>query len=63
MMKSLRLSVKVGDLVRNRTYSATERQVGLVLFVNEEGGTLKVFSSGRIKWFITSCCEVASEGR
>ena len=53
--------MKVGDIVK---YSgATNQQAGLVLYVHEDAGTLKVFSSGRIKWFVISGCEVISESR
>jgi hypothetical protein len=39
-------------------------QVGIVLFNNIEGGTLKILTADKgIKWFVTSCCEVVSENR
>jgi len=58
--------VKVGDLVVYK-YDApykvsTER--ALVLYINDEGGTLKVLDSqGQVDWFVTSYCEVVSESR
>ncbi len=64
--------MKVGDLVRYKynTLSAFEsdrgfsKPFGLILYVNEEGGTLKVVNwDGQIDWFVTSYCEVISEGR
>ena len=54
--------MKVGDLV---SYSYWEnmdpKPTGLVLFINEPGGTVKVYSGGRIKWFVVTGCEVVSE--
>jgi hypothetical protein len=62
--------MKVGDLVRYK-YIATDGQrhdhlktkPALILYVNEEGGTLKVLdSNGQVDWFVTSYSEVISEG-
>jgi len=51
--------VKVGDIVKYG-YSRT----GVILYVNEPGGTLKVLDKfGKIDWFVTSYCEVISESR
>jgi|TARA_R110000744_G_scaffold224128_2_gene342734 hypothetical protein len=51
--------MKVGDLVKYYGTTLT----GLVLYINKEGGTLKVLSSGEIKWYVTSGCKVISESR
>ena len=69
--------MKIGDLVvynyaprghPNRAARIKHKkpvdQIGIVLYDNEEGGTLKVLTADKgIKWFVTSCCEVVSEGR
>ena len=69
--------MKVGDLVvynyaprGHPNYAARIKygkqvdQTGVILFNNEEGGTLKVLTADKgIKWFVTSCCEVISESR
>jgi len=58
--------VKVGGIVKYG-YSKYEDEspvIGKVLYVNEDGGTLKVLDKyGNIDWFVTSYCEVISEGR
>ena len=58
--------MKIGDLVAYKYdggYHLPPRRA-LVLYVNAEGGTLKVLDShGQIDWFVTSCCEVISESR
>ena len=57
--------MKVGDLVVYK-YDGLflEAEQALVLYVNNEGGTLKVLDSkGKIDWFVTSYCEVISESR
>ena len=58
--------MKVGDIVKYG-YSKYEDEspvIGKVLYVNEDGGTLKVLDKyGNIDWFVTSYCEVISEGR
>ena len=57
-------SVKVGDLVVYKYDAQVSTERALVLYVNDEGGTLKVLTADKgIKWFVTSCCEVVSEGR
>jgi hypothetical protein len=56
--------MKVGDLVVYK-YDAPDvfGERALVLYVNDEGGTLKVLDSqGKVDWFVTSYCEVISEG-
>ena len=66
---------KIGDLVvynyaprGHPNYAARIKlekpvdQVGIVLYDNEEGGTLKVLTADKgIKWFVTSCCSVTPE--
>ena len=58
--------IKVGDLVRYG-YSRYEDEslvIGKVLFVNVQGGTLKVLDKyGKIDWFVTSYCEFLDESR
>jgi len=50
--------MKVGDLAR---YG---QLIGLVLYVNKAGGTLRAFCCGHgFRWFVTSECEVISESR
>jgi len=62
--------VKVGDLVVYKydapyyTSCKVSTERALILYVNAEGGTLKVLDSqGQVDWFVTSYCEVISEGR
>ena len=59
--------MKVGDLVRYkypRVEKHKSRDTGIILYVNTEGGTLKVLDNlGNVDWFVTSYCEVISEGR
>lgn len=58
--------MKVGDIVkygRSRYEDGTD-VTGVILHVNEPGGTLKVLDKfGKIDWFVTSYCEVISESR
>ena len=53
--------MRVGDIVKYG-YSKYEDEtpvIGKVLFVNVQGGTLKVLDKyGKIDWFVTSYCEV-----
>jgi len=52
--------MKVGDLVRYgySKYDDDSPVIGKVLYVNEDGGTLKVLDRfGAIDWFVTSYCE------
>ena len=60
------MSVKVGDVVRygHSKYKDESEVIGVVLIVNEPGGTLKVLDKfGKVDWFVTSYCEVISESR
>ena len=47
--------MKVGDLVK---YYGSWTDVGFVLKVSSEGGTIKVLHGGTTKWWVTSGCEV-----
>ena len=53
--------MRVGDIVKYG-YSKYEDEspvIGKILYVNEDGGTLKVLDRfGAIDWFVTSYCEV-----
>lgn len=60
--------MKVGNFVLYRTPHFSD--IGVVLYVNDEGGTLKVLNTrGSVEWFVTSGCEaitrqeVAPNGR
>ena len=58
--------MQVGDLVRYgySKYDDDSPVIGTVLYINDAGGTLKVLDkNGKIDWFVTSYCEVLSEGR
>ena len=64
--------MKQGDIVKYKyptavafqRYPLYERSAGMILYVNEKGGTLKVVDlNGEIQWFVTSYCEVVSEDR
>lgn len=63
--------MKVGDLVKykyigtgGQRHDHLKTKPALILYVNEEGGTLKVLdSNGQVDWFVTSCSEVISESR
>ena len=51
------IGMKVGDLVRLAAIYNSD--IGFVLYVNEEGGTIKVLlSSGDIGWCVKSGCKV-----
>jgi hypothetical protein len=51
--------MQIGDLVRYVTGC-----VALVLYINTEGGTVKVVNDcGNIAWLVTSDCEVISANR
>ena len=54
--------MKVGDLVK---YYGSWCHVGIVLEINDAGGTVKVFRQheGDKKWWVTSGCEVMNESR
>ena len=58
--------MKVGDLVRYKysKYEDDSPVIGTVLYVNDDGGTLKVLDKhGAIDWFVTSYCEIINESR
>jgi hypothetical protein len=52
--------MKIGDLVK---YYGSWNHVGIILKVNEEGGTIYVHrrTEGDRKWWVTSGCEKISE--
>ena len=52
--------MKVGDLVKYYGNWNNWSEVGLVLYINDEGGTIKVHHNGKIKWWVTSGCEVVN---
>ena len=55
--------MQVGDLVRYYNYART-RCNAVILYVNEDGGTVKaLLPSGEIGWIVKSGCEVISESR
>ncbi len=51
--------MKVGDLIK---YYGSWNDIGIVLYLNEAGGTVKVHRrrEGDTKWWVTSGCEVIS---
>ena len=58
--------MKVGDIVKYAysRYEDESEAIGVILIVNEPGGTLKVLDKfGKVAWFVTSYCEVISESR
>ena len=58
--------MKVGDFVKYgySKYKDESEVIGVVLAVNDNGGTLKVMDKfGKVDWFVTSYCEVISESR
>ena len=54
--------MKVGDLVK---YYGSWTDMGIVLWINHAGGTLKVLCQreGVVEWWVTSGCEVINESR
>ena len=59
-------SVSLGDFVRYRhsKYSCGADVTAVVLWVNKDGGTVKVLDKfGNIDWFVTSGCEILSASR
>ena len=52
--------MKVGDLVK---YYGDWTDLGVVLYVNDDGGTLKVHSNNKMVWWVTSGCEVVNGNR
>lgn len=60
------VGMKVGDIVKYgySKYSDESEVTGVILYVNQQGGTLKVLDKfGKVDWFVTSYCEVISESR
>jgi hypothetical protein len=60
--------MKVGDIVWENYPRARvagfKRDIAVVLYVNEDGGTIKVLlSTGEIGWLVKSGCEVINESR
>lgn len=54
--------MKVGDLVRLTAIYNSD--IAVVLYINEEGGTIKaLLSSGDIGWLVKSGCKVINESR
>ena len=56
--------MKTGDIVRygHSKYSDGGDVTGLVVYINNEGGTLKVIDKfGNIDWFVMSECEIINE--
>ena len=56
--------MKVGDLVIHDG-RGEKSDIGIVLYDNDEGGTLKILDqeSGKVWWVVKSQCEVISESR
>ncbi len=52
--------MKVGDLVK---YYGSWTNVGVVLKVNKNGGTIQVICDEKTAWWVTSGCEVINESR
>jgi len=57
--------MKVGDLVRYQAaggyvFYGAPWPIGIVLWINEAGGTVKVLTNGKIGWLVKSGCEVVS---
>lgn len=61
LLHMLATNIKAGDIVK---YCGSWTDCGVVLKVNHEGGTIKVFRHGTndVKWWVTSGCEVVSHG-
>ena len=59
-----RSSMKFGDLVRHVGQS-TKVDIGVVLYNNDKGGTLKILCqhTGKVWWVVKSQCEVLNESR
>ena len=55
-------SIKVNDFIVFRLPFTTD--IGVVLRRNDDGGTLKILSTdGKVRWVVTSECEVLYESR
>ena len=55
--------MKIGDIVSygHSKYSDGSDVTGLVIYINNEGGTLKVVDKfGNIDWFVMSECEIVN---
>jgi len=56
--------MKVGDIVWEDHLLTDRRGLAVVLYVNEEGGTVKaLLSTGEIGWLVKSGCKVINESR
>ena len=56
--------MKVGDIVWEDHLLKEGRGIAVVLYVNEEGGTVKaLLSTGEIGWLVKSGCKVINESR
>jgi hypothetical protein len=56
--------MKVGDLIRHDgKWRDAFDGIGIVLYDNDEGGTLKILDqdSGKVFWIVKSECEVINE--
>ena len=57
--------MKIGDLVEykypQRHKNKLVDNVGIVLYNNRDGGTLKVQTFNGVQWFVTSYCKVLKE--
>jgi hypothetical protein len=55
--------VKVGDLVQHRGHFWAA--CGVILYDNDEGGTLKILDqeTGKVIWVVKSECEIINESR
>ena len=59
-------TVKVGDIVKygHSKYGNGGIVIGLVMYVNTEGGTVRVVDQfGNDDWFVTGECSILSEGK
>ena len=58
--------MRPGDIVKygHSKYTDGSDVTAMVLYVNEEGGTLKVLDKfGNVDWFVMSHCSVVHESR
>ncbi len=54
--------MKVGDFVIYRTPHSSD--IGVITHINFPGGTVKALNTrGKVVWYVSSSCEVISEGR
>ena len=56
--------MKDGDLIRH-VGPAGRADIGVILYDNDAGGTLKIFhqATGKVWWAVKSQCELISESR